>query len=307
MAPLIFIVGPTCSGKTDLAFYLAEKIKAQIINADSLQFYEGMDIGSAKPNFKKFPHIRCLLFSAVKPPEVFTAGLFEKSALKILKKILPSSPALVVGGSGFYLQALEKGCFPAPQSNNRIRAQLLKEEKENGLAPLYQELKEKDPEYAAGIHPSDAYRIVRSLSFIRSENKKMSNIQKSFKPRPLPYPLFKIGLTGSSEDLKKRIRLRVKNMIQRGLLKEVKNLMDQGLKDFPLLKSVGYKEAAACLQGFIQKEDLEDKIVQRTIKLVKKQKTWFKRDNTVRWYDCCVDFQEIYEDLKHTVLKGSEK
>ena len=298
MSPLIFIVGPTCSGKTALAFYLAEKLRAKIINADSLQFYKGMDIGSAKPNFKKFSGVECFLFSTTRPGEVFTAGQYEKSALKILKQILPTSPALVVGGSGFYLQALEKGCFAVSKANACIQQKLLKEQKQRGLAPLYQELKEKDPDYADCIHPSDSYRIVRALAFIRGENKKMSDVQKKFKPRPLPYTLFKIGLTGSSQVLKKRIRLRVKNMIKRGLLKEVKSLMDQGLKDFPALKSVGYKEAVECLLGLTPKEELEDKIVQRTIKLVKKQKTWFKRDKMIRWYDCEADFQEIYEDLK---------
>lgn len=296
MKPVLFIVGPTCSGKTDLAFYLALKFSAKIINADSLQMYKYMDIGSAKPDLKKFPSVQCYLFDHVLPPQIYTAGQFEKESYALLKNILPSHICLVVGGSGFYLRALEKGCYPISPVKNFYRKALLEELQSKGLSHLYNELKEKDPDYK--VHPHDQYRIIRALIFIRSENKKISRVQKKFKARPLPYSVFKIGLTASSFILRKRVELRVKNMIHRGLVREVQNLINKGLGDFAPMQSVGYKEALMYLKGELAKEELAEAIIQRTMKLIKKQKSWFKIDASIRWYDCETDFREIFDDLK---------
>ena len=296
--PVVFIVGPTCTGKTELSVYLSSLFKGKIINADSLQFYKYMDIGTSKPSvdfLKKQDHY---LISHIMPPHIYTAGEFYKTARNLLKKFLSNYTCFVVGGSGFYLQALEKGCYPAPVVSSSIRNQLLEEVKIKGLEHLYKELVQKDPDYAQRVHSNDPYRVVRALSIIRGCSQKISDIQKKFKEDSLPYTLLKIGLTASSDTLKKRIQWRVKNMLQQGLLKEVQFLCDQGWENFPPLKSVGYKEALLCLKGKISQEELYDQIVQRTMKLVKKQKTWFKRDSNIRWYDCEVDFEEIGQDLR---------
>ena len=297
MKPVLFIIGPTCTGKTDLAFYLSDFFKAKILNADSLQVYQGFDIGTAKPDLKKIQNL--YLFDHIQPPHIYTAGQWEKDALKILNQFSPSNYCFVVGGSGFYLQALEKGSYPVSKAKENLRQKLLKKaQTKTGALELYQELEKKDPEYAGKIHPHDSYRVIRALSFIQSSNKKLSVVQKKFKPRPLKFKIYKIGLTGNREALEKRVRLRVQNMIYRGLISEVQKLVDQGLGDFPPMQSVGYKETLMYLRGEVSKEDLVEKIIQRTMGLIKKQKTWFKRDSSIRWYDCETNFKEILDDLK---------
>ena len=302
---IVFILGPTCTGKTDLSVYLSARFKGKIINADSLQFYKYMDIGTSKPSLDLLKKQDHYLINHVLPPHVYTAGEFYKTARHLLKKILPSHTCFVVGGSGFYLKTLEKGCYPIPAVSSSIRNQLLEEIKTKNLEILYQELIRKDPDYAQKIHAHDQYRIVRALSFLRGSSQRISDIQKKFKKEILPYTLLKIGLTASTDTLKKRIQLRTENMLKRGLLKEVQFLCDQGWKDFPPLKSVGYKEALLCLQGKISQEELYDQIVQRTMKLVKKQKTWFNKDPNIRWYDCEVHFEEIEQDLRNLINKNT--
>ena len=282
-----------------------------MINVDSVQMYKGLDIGSSKPAFLKNNSdikgrqvqvseklIRNFyLLDFVSPPNIYTAGQYEKEARSLLKKHLPHQTALVVGGSGFYLQALEKGCYPVSKMNQEVRDQLLKDEKDLGLSYLYQKLKEKDPDYAVSIHPNDRYRIIRALSL--TETEKMSSVEKTFKERPLPYKIIKVGLTGSSMVLKKRVELRTKNMLARGLIEEVKDLKKKGLEKFPILQSVGYREVLLYLEGEIREDELYEKIVQRTMQLIKKQKVWFKRDLSIRWYDCESDFSEIFQDIKN--------
>ena len=300
--PVVFILGPTCTGKTDLSIYLSSRFNGKVINADSLQFYKYMDIGTSKPSMDLLKQQDHYLISHVMPPHIYTAGEFYKTARNLLEKFLPNHTCLVVGGSGFYLKALEKGCYPLPAVSDSVRRQLLEEIKIKGLEHLYKELVQKDSDYARKVHAHDQYRIVRALSFLREHSQKISDIQKSFKESTLPYTLVKIGLTASADVLKKRIQLRTENMLKRGLLKEVQFLCDQGWESFPLLKSVGYKEAFLCLKGKISQEELYDQIVQRTMKLVKKQKTWFKRDPNIRWYDCEVDFEEIGQDLRNHIV-----
>jgi len=293
--PIIFILGPTCSGKTDLSFYLSSKLNACMINADSIQVYQGFDIGSAKPR-KKF-----YLLDHVTPPEIYTAGQYEKEARSLLKKHLPHQMALVVGGSGFYLQTLERGCYPISKMSKDIKQKLLKEEREKGLPVLYQRLTEKDPEYAVKIHSHDRYRIFRALSLMETDSLKMSEVKKKFQAKKLPYRIIKVGATGSSAVLRKRVELRAKNMLACGLVGEVRELREKGLENFPAMKSVGYYEVLLYLRGRIREGELYEKIVQRTMQLIRKQKIWFKRDPSIRWYDCETDFSEILQDLRDKI------
>ena len=290
MHPIIFIVGPTCCGKTDLAFYLANRWQAKVLNADSLQVYQYMDIGTAKPPL----HLRKTheLFDCVTPPDTWTAGRYEKSAFRILKKNLPQRLCLVVGGSGFYLQALEKGCYPVQKTDAKILNSLLKKSTQS----LYQELIQKDAETC--IHPNDRYRILRALAVSQSEGKSWSHVKEEFQARHWSQPLIKIGLTGSRDVLKKRVSLRIQNMMKLGLIEEVQGLLARGLQGFPPLQSVGYKEVQLFLENKISRENLETEIEKRTLQLIKKQKKWFQRDDSIRWYDCETDFSEIEQDLK---------
>ncbi len=285
-----------------------------MINADSVQVYRGFDIGSSKPYLftsknQTFVNVeqegvseelkrKFYLLDHVNPPEIYTAGQYEKDARSLFKKNLPHQIALVVGGSGFYLQALEKGCYPISKMNRDIKEKLFRDEKELGLSVLYEELKEQDPEYALKIHPHDRYRIFRALSLMETDSLKMSEVRKKFQRREFPYKIIKVGLTGSYSVLRKRVELRTKNMLARGLIEEVQGLKKKGLKSFPPMKSVGYKEVLLYLEGGMTEVGLYEQIVQRTMQLIKKQKMWFKRDLSIRWYDCEADYVEIFHDLK---------
>ena len=297
---LVFIVGPTAVGKTNLSLFLAERLPAAILNCDSVQMFRGLNIGSAKPVFKKYSdNISFFLYDQWDPPFVCSAGDFRKKALSVLNKELAERPVLAVGGSGFYIQALEKGMYPVKKMNPEIKSMVNTIRKEKGVDHLYSLLKVLDPEYARVVSSRDAYRISRGLCLLLSEKKSISQIRLSFKLQNLPYPVYKIGLYLPKRELLKRVQDRTKQMLQEGLLDEVKRLLDMGFEDWPLMNSVGYKECVLFLKGkFFSKDDLEKRIVQRTMQLAKKQMVWFKRDKNIRWYISEGQWQTIYKDLK---------
>ena len=284
---LIFLLGPTAVGKTQLSFYLAKKLKASILNCDSIAMYKGLNIGSAKPLSQiQNPEVPLFLFDEWSPPFICTAGEFRTKALKILKHTLPRHPALVVGGSGFYMQALEKGMYPIKKIAPSIKQQVQKTYKEKGLSGLYKQLTLLDPEYVKQISNQDQYRIKRALCIVLSEKKTMNQIQKQFKNqhKALPWPLVKIGLYLRREVLQKKIQIRTEKMITNGILDETKDLLNKGLANWPLMKSAGYHECVLCLKGELPKSELKQRIVIRTMQVAKKQMSWFKRDKSILWY-----------------------
>ena len=270
------------------------------MNADSLQIYKYMNIGTAKPEIKKWKNkIDLYLFDHITPPEIYTAGRFEKEASQILQKKLFDKIGIAAGGSGFYLQTLEKGSYPISVMSPQIKKTLINEEKKWGIKHLYEELKKKDPVYAKKIHVNDRYRILRAVALFRSEGKCMSEVKEQFAPRKTPYTLIKVGLSGSYEVLKKRVNERVLKMIQEGFIEEVQSLIDKGFSDFPALQSVGYKEILDYLRNpsEVSQEVLAESIVHRTMKMIKKQKSWFKRDAAIEWYDLSEDYDRILSDV----------
>ncbi|MCZ0933149.1 MAG: tRNA (adenosine(37)-N6)-dimethylallyltransferase MiaA [Oligoflexia bacterium] len=367
MTKLIFIVGATAVGKTNWALELARLIQSKkqtsvgILNSDSIQIYKDLNIGSAKPDLSSYPNINFYLFNELQAPQVGTAGFFRKKALEILHEKLPNETLLTVGGSGFYLQALEKGMYPVkaqslkkeiaqPLSKNSglnldfhfhrngekhrkikqdpykninldssdlnfsvkpvIPAKAcpresgggnLQKESQNSnrisIKELYQELMQKDPEMAAKISPNDKYRILRALDLIKTEGKTVSQIKKEFKETELPWPYLKIGLQIPKAELLKRVRQRAKTMIQKGLIEETQHLIDKGFKNWKPLSSVGYKSARLYLEGKINKEDLESSIVSQTMRLAKKQNTWFKKDKNIQWFDWNLSPLKVYKQI----------
>ena len=284
MHPLTFIVGVTAVGKTDLGFQLADKNSGGVLNSDSLQVYKELNIGTAKPDFNLHPNTPHFLFNIIQAPHLFTAGNFRREALSVCKEELLKRPLFIVGGSGFYIQALEKGMYSLKPISLEIKKQLEEDEKSKGISLLYKELQEKDPEVASSISPKDKYRIVRTLSIIRNEKKSLSQIQKDFVPNPLPWKYKKIGLDISKEDLLGRVKLRVKKMLKEGLLEEIEALIQKGYEQWRPLSSLGYKEGLSHLKGDLTKEELFLAIVKNTMAYAKRQKTWFKRDSSIQWY-----------------------
>lgn len=283
---VIIICGATATGKSDLAFELAQELNTEIINFDSIQFYKDFNIGSAKPPQRFLRSIKHHLIDAVDPREDFSAGDFRRAALQILKDLEQNKWTILVGGTGFYLQALLKGMFDVPVSNPLVKDELLKRLQNEGLKVLHEELKSLDAAAAAKIHENDQYRIVRALEIIKTHYKTLSEIRVEFKTESFPYDVVKIGLRRKKDLLKKSVKRRSGEMISGGLLEEVIQLRRKYGKDVKPLKSVGYKEAGEYLDS--KTDDLSllnELITQSTMRLAKRQSTWFKRDLEIFWLD----------------------
>lgn len=288
MIKVVFVVGPTASGKSDLALKLAEKNRGVIINCDSVQLYESLNIGSAKPSPEDFARVPHYLFDVVQEGEEATAGRYQRDFFATMKEIENRYPyAFVVGGTGFYFQAIEKGMYQVGAADEKIREQVEAElQEEGGAERLYHELVLRDPQAAAKISLNDHYRISRAIEMMRTHGRPVSEIRKEFEEKlePFPYPLMKFGIRAGREDLLPRVKLRTRQMLDHGLLNEVKGMLSKGLRDWAPLQSVGYKECLEFLEGELPDlQSLEEKIVQNTLRLAKRQRTWFQRDPEIHW------------------------
>lgn len=280
----IFILGPTASGKSQLALKLAQKISACVVNADSIQLYEGLEIGSAAPSHEEKKRVDHHLFQVIPKGQVWSASEYQEQAWRVISKELSSRPVIVVGGSGFYIQALEKGMGDSKSEAPEVRAQLEDELLEKGSEVLYLELQSVDRASAEKIHPNDHYRLLRALGYFRTYGSAFSEDQKVVKSRVWPQPILKVGLKGSQQELSTRISARAQEMVDKGLLQEVQALLHEGLSDWWPLQSVGYNEARQVLEGDLEKSQLVKEITQKTLNLAKRQKTWFQRNPDIQWF-----------------------
>ena len=296
--PLIFIVGPTGVGKSELAFSSALKYGGQIVNADSLQVYQSLSIGTNQPSHDEKLRVPHYLFGFVKEEVQYTAGAYRKKALSLIQEEILKTFILVTGGSGFYIQALEKGLFPTIRVPSEIKSELELELKKKGLRALFEEIEKKDPLYAKKIKPNDSYRIMRSLSFIRFSRKKMSDLEKEEKLKPLPFSSLKLGLFLEREELRETLLLRTEKMLEEGLLEETKDLVQRGLSFSHVMKSVGYKECFDFLNLNFSKEELIQRILTRNMRLAKKQMTWFKRDQSIQWFHARREVKKAFERIR---------
>lgn len=293
---VIFVVGPTASGKSQLALDWAMKMNGVIVNCDSVQVYRHLKIGSAQPSDEEKKQVQHLLYDYVSPPDEMTAGNYARDFFKTIDQIKHDGPIFVVGGTGFYFLAIEKGMYPIPKIPEEVRKQIeLELQTEEGKLKLYKELETKDPESAQKIHYSDNYRIGRAMEVIRSMGKSMTQIKSEFEAsqKKFPYPLLKVGIWKENEELKNNINLRVEKMLQAGLIDEVKGLLDLGLETWAPMASVGYKETILFLKNELGLEKLKESITQNTYQLAKRQKTWFQRDRDIQWAKSQHDFLKL--------------
>lgn len=288
---VLFLVGPTASGKSDAAVTLAEATGAEIINCDSVQFFAGVEIGAAKPEPELLSRARHHLVGHVPVGHEYNAGDFRRDALKIITSS-GCERFIAVGGSGFYVQALEKGMYDVPEVASEVREQLDRQAAEpGGFMRLHEELKGRDPRTAEKIDPNDRYRILRSLEILRSHPAEtLSEIRERFRAvqPPQPFRSQKIGLFCDRALLRERVTARSRRMLASGLISEVENLRAQiralGLADWAPLRSVGYNEVQDFLDGKLRRESLEEQIITSTMQLAKRQMTWFKRDPETQWF-----------------------
>lgn len=285
----LFVVGSTCSGKSFWSLEIAEELNACIVNCDSVQVYHGLRVGAAQPSVEDFQRVPHFLYDFVKPPEEMTAGQFRRKFFEQMNSVETKSfrNRLIVGGTGFYFQALEKGMFEIQPVDERVKQEVLEFiASPNGQQMAYQELKAKDPEAAVKIHPSDAYRIGRALEILRSTGRKVSELheEQKIKAPVYPEPLSKIGFYFEKEELIARVKKRTNEMLDKGLIEETESLVKKGFRDWLPMRSVGYIEALDYLDGRHNLEETREQIVIHTLQLAKRQKTWFKRDQNIHWF-----------------------
>jgi len=284
---MILILGVTGSGKSRLAFDLAESMGAEIISIDSMKVYRRMDIGTAKPPEPARECIKYHLIDVIEPSDSFSVGLFLEMAYTAIKQIEGlNKPIIAVGGTALYIKALLYGLFEGPRSDEKIRALLSKRAEDKGLEHLYQQLKNIDPMAANRIHPNDRKRIVRALEVYQITGKPISSLQKQFEAQKPIHKWNIIGLRREKTVENRQINARVKRMIDAGLVEEVKALLAE---DKPLSRqarcAIGYAEIIDYLNGRINLDDTIELVKKNTRRLAKNQRTWFKTFKNVNWVD----------------------
>lgn len=279
---VVFVIGPTATGKSSWALQQAQKYNGSIVNIDSVQFYQGLEVGSAAPTIEDKSKVPHYFYSTILAPSEMTAGEYIRQFYELLKTKI-KTPIFVVGGTGFYIQALEKGMYdiePVPaELRNQIEIELLSE----GAEKLYSELKLKDPK--TQIHLNDHYRLVRALEIIRFTGKTPSELKENSQSNKnkLPYPYLKIGFDNDKNILEEKVHIRTKQMINNGIINETQYFLQNKMENWVPLSSVGFKETVQFLKESKSEAWLHESIVKGTMALIKKQKTWFKRDSSILW------------------------
>ncbi|MEC9281151.1 MAG: tRNA (adenosine(37)-N6)-dimethylallyltransferase MiaA [Bdellovibrionota bacterium] len=293
---VIFLYGPTASGKSAFAIRLAKELGGEIVNCDSVSVYEDLDIGSAKPSLEELAEVPHHLVSHIKYPEYYTAAKFREDALKSLtdmeKRAVPY--AIIAGGTGFYFRALELGLVEIEELPVEEKEVIRKQVEENPQESFL-ELKGFDPEYAQKISENDHYRLARALE-LKSLGKKPS-LAFAKRESNFPYPLAKVFLNPDRDLLRERLKLRTQKMLSQGLIAETKKLLDQGKGDWRALESVGYKESVEYIQGEISEGELFEKIVTKSMQLAKRQRTWFKKEGGFEIPSLPSDVPSFFEKL----------
>lgn len=304
---LIIIAGPTAIGKTALAIRLARHYKTEIISADSRQFYQEMAIGTAKPDPEELSTVKHHFIDSHSVKDTFTAGNFEKEALKVLEKLfIKHDQVIMVGGSGLFINAICNGFDELPVAKDEIRNQLNKDLKEQGIEYLQEMLKEVDPVYFAEVDINNPQRLVRALEVYKTSGQTFSSYRSNVR-KPRPFNIISIALNTDREKLYERINSRVDQMINSGLIDEVKGLLKY--RHLNALQTVGYSEIFDYLDGKFSLEEAIERIKQNTRRFAKRQITWFKKSDSIRWFDP-EDYDSILNYLNQLVpfpLSGEQK
>ena len=283
--PIVVIVGPTAVGKTAIAIEVAECLATEIVGADSAQMYRFMDIGTGKPSARDRARVPHHMVDILDPDERFSAADFAAKARSIIDALKARGRVpLVVGGSGLYIRGIMQGFFPAEGADWALRQELKEEAVVHGVEHLHRELANVDPEAAAKIHPRDLRRVVRALEVCRRSRQPISVLQRSTSSRG--YPGVVIGLYRERTELYRRIQERVDAMMAAGWLEEVRGLKARGYKaDLLAMQAIGYRQLFAHLEGRTGLADAVQEIKRDTRRYAKRQLTWFRHMEGVRWVD----------------------
>jgi tRNA dimethylallyltransferase len=287
---LVVILGPTASGKTELAIKLAKKFNGEIVNADSRQVYKGMDIGTAKPTKKEMKGIPHHLLDIASPKRKFTVAQYRKLALKAVEKIQKRGKIpFLVGGTWFYIRAIVDGLvIPEVPPDWKLRKELEKKAPKE----LYKILKKLDPERAKTIEKENKRRLIRAIEIC----KKIGKVPP-LKFNPLPYPVLMIGIKRAKKELMERIRKRFFEWLKRGLIFEVIKLQKMGVS-FKRIEEFGmhYREIARYLQRKISEKEMIENSIKEIQNYAKKQMNWFKKDKRVKWINNYREAEKLVRD-----------
>jgi tRNA dimethylallyltransferase len=280
---LLCVVGPTASGKTELAISVCERVSGEIVSADSVQIYRGFDLGSGKPSAEERARARHHLIDVLDPLETADAMAYAALAERAIEDIRARGKVPVLcGGTYFWVRALVIGLAPAPPADAEVRARHRSITEERGRAALHEELVRVDPVAAARLHPNDVVRVSRALEVHELSGRTMSDHHAEHGFRAPRMPSAMVGVATTPEVLTERIRQRAEAWLAQGWIEEVRELIDRGYGETRAMGSVGYKEVHAHVTGTLPREALLDAIVQSTRIFVRKQRTWL-RSAPVEW------------------------
>ncbi len=285
---VIVIVGPTASGKTSLSIELAKKINGEIVSCDSMQIYKDMDIGSAKPTKEEMQGIKHYVLDEVEPTKRFSVAEYKIKAEEAIEEILKKKKVpIVVGGTGLYANSLIYGIeYDDIKLDEEYRNKLMDEaSSEEGLKKLYEEAKKIDERAIEKISPNDKKRIIRILEIYHATGKNKTEQEKNSRKNEVKYDYKIFGINIERPILYERINKRVDIMVEQGLIEEVKALVKK-YPEFPTaMQAIGYKEIVQYLNNELTKEEAIEKIKQETRRYAKRQITWFKRIENLKWID----------------------
>jgi tRNA dimethylallyltransferase len=282
---LVVLAGPTSVGKTALSLPLADRFGAHVVNADSLQVYRHLDIGTAKPSTEEQQRAVHHLIDIVDPDEPFDAAKYLDLARPLMSDLdRQGVPIVVVGGTGLYLRSLLKGLFPGPGQDPEIRARLNQERDELGSPALHRRLAEVDHQTAQRLHPNDSVRIIRALEVFEMTGRPISDFQQQHALAERPYEVLFYGLTVPRDELYRRIDQRTRIMFDSGLVDEVKNILDMGYSpDLKPLQAIGYRQVVDHLQGRLTLDQAIRETAKKTRQYAKRQYTWFRHQADLIW------------------------
>ncbi len=279
---LILVVGPTAVGKTNLCLNLAKNYKTEIVSCDSRQFYREMNLGTAKPTAEELHQVPHHFVDSLSIEDEYDVRRFEQDAIALLENLYAKHQVVVMtGGSGLFADAVVNGLDEMPTISPEVRQQLIQEYEEKGITFLQEEVAAQDPEYFSQVDQKNPQRLMRALEVCRGTGKKFSSFRvKSKKERS--FKVIKVGLERDREELYARIDQRMDQMIAAGLFDEAETLY--GMRYLNALQTVGYSEIFRFMEGSYDKEEAIRLLKRNSRRYAKRQMTWFKKDESVRWF-----------------------
>lgn len=301
MSKIIVVAGPTAVGKTEYAIEIAKTFNGEIVSCDSMQLYKYMDIGSAKPTADEQAAVKHYLVDEIDPKEEFSVAIYQKMAKEAISEILNKGKIPVIaGGTGLYLNSILYDMdFGKTQENKAIRAKYEEIAYKQGVDALYEILKEKDPDAATRIHKNNVKKVIRAIEAVEVSGKKLNDFKTDIKPNK-DYDPIMICLNRDREELYDRINRRVDILVENGLLDEVKGLMDMGFTSENIaMKGIGYKEIIDYFNGDYDLDFAINLVKRNTRRYAKRQITWFKRYEDMKWFNLSEDnLEEIISWIK---------